>query len=264
MTVYILLAYNVYISIDGFVVCGARSDKLLKIPSLHSWISVLPDSVRDKVIAQMQRRRYSDGDSVWVVGDKGTACFLIESGRICMCNYSADGKEVRMGELLAGDCFGEMALIDHLPRFNNVYAVGEAVLLVLQQDRFQALYETHAEIARALNVFLSYRLRFIYINAADASVLNLRDRLIRLVTRLGYGVPREVDGSCVVDNISHETLANMVGATRQGTSRVLKALEQDGLVEISYGKLRIPDLRKMARQCEHWVSGDLIVPRYGE
>lgn len=237
---------------------------MLKIPNLHNWISGLPDPIKEAVLAQMQPRRYADGETVWAVGDTGKSAYIIDSGRVRLCNYSFDGKEVRMGELRDGDCFGEMALIDDLPRFNNVYAVGDTLLQVLPKNRFVMLYEKYPEIARSLNVFLCHRLRFVYINAADASVLGLRDRLVRLVTRLGYGVPREADGGCVVEGISHEALANMVGATRQGTSRELKALEQKGLIEIRYGKLRIPDLRALARQCEHWVAGDLIVPRYGD
>lgn len=233
---------------------------MLKIPDLHSWINYLPGDVRQAVLARMQPRRYTDGEAVYCVGEPGDACYFIEAGKVRICNYTADGKEFQMVELVSEECCGEIAMIDDLPRFNSAYAVGDTLLRVLPKPAFRRLYEEHGAIARALNVFFAHRFRSLYMSAADANMLTLKQRLIRTIAMLGYN-GRVEDGRRVIDEVSHQALALTLGATRQGVSRELKALEKEGLIELRYGKIVVVDIDELLRRCEHLVSGDLVVAK---
>jgi CRP-like cAMP-binding protein len=236
---------------------------MLALPGLHGWIQQLPEPVRDAVLAATRPREVAAGEAVYELGAAPNACYLIERGRVRICNFTESGKEVSMGELLPGDCLGEVGMIDSLPRFNTAVAVEDSRLLVLMRADFERLYDAHPEIARQLNRQLAYRLRLIYMQAEEANALSLGQRLARTLARLGYsaGVAQE-GGDLLVQPVSHEALAHMLGATRQAVSQEMKRLERAELIRISYGKVFIRDIEALMEPVEALIGGEPVVSTY--
>lgn len=234
-----------------------------KVQSLHNWINSLPGAVRSAIVQRMRPRDYDDGAAVYSLGEEGRELYLIESGKVSICNYSEAGREVQLAELREGDCFGEMSLIDGLPRANNAYSVGVSRLKVLRHPDFAHLYAEHPEIALELNQLLCHRIRMSYTAIQDASVLTLKDRLSRLLSRLGFSIGvADQQGVTVVEGVPHEHLARMLGTTRQSVSRELKVLEKAGLVRCSYGRILIPDITTLVSNCDGLIGEESIVADY--
>jgi CRP/FNR family cyclic AMP-dependent transcriptional regulator len=91
---------------------------------------------------------------------------LCEQGRVGQEFFLIlDGKAVvkrngrRIGSLGRGDHFGEMALLDRLPRSASVVAESDMDLLVLSQREFNALMDRVPTLSRKLLAALSERLR---------------------------------------------------------------------------------------------------------
>ncbi len=236
---------------------------MLGLPGLHSWIAGLPDAVRDAVLAAMTTRSLAAGDAVYTLGSTPDACYMIERGRVRIFNVSDAGREVTLGELRTGDCIGEVGMIDSLPRFNSAVAVDDTELLVLARPDFDRLYAAHPEIARQLNRLLAYRVRFFYMHAEESRALSLGQRLARLLARTAYGVGVAQDnGDILIESLSHEALANMLGGTRQAVSQEIKRLERAGLVRSSYGKVYVCDLVGLLQPVEDLIGAEAVVPTY--
>lgn len=234
-----------------------------KVLSLHNWINSLPSTVRVALLQRMRPRDYDDGAAVYSLGEEGQELYLIEAGRVNICNYSEAGREVQLAELREGDCFGEMSLIDGLPRANNAYSVGTSRLQVLRSQDFRPLYAEYPQIALELNQLLCRRVRISYTLVQDASVLTLKDRLSRLLSRLGFSIGvADEQGVTVVEGVPHEHLARMLGTTRQSVSRELKVLEKADLLRCSYGRILIPDITSLVINCDSLIGGESIVPDY--
>ena len=75
---------------------------------------------------------FSDGEYVIRAGDTGTEMYIIQSGRVEVQRPTRDGP-LALGMLGPGDFFGEMSLLESLPRDADVRAVGDTVLLVINQ-----------------------------------------------------------------------------------------------------------------------------------
>lgn len=211
----------------------------------------------------MRPRHCADGASIYLLNDPSNELYLIRSGRVRIGNESYAGTELIIAVFHPGDCFGEVGLIDGLPRFNSTYAVGTTELLVLRKPDFDGLVSAYPEIWRALSLNLCYRLRVAYGLTQDAAVLTLQQRLARLLVRLAYTSGRQDEaGRTVVHDISHEDLARMLGATRQGVSRTLKGLEDAGEIQLSYRKIIVQDLEALAADYESLVGGEGVVPDY--
>src|SRR5688572_30996289 len=65
--------------------------------------------------------RIQAGDSFFREGDAADAMFVLERGRVSVVKRWKD-RDYPLGDLGAGDCFGEMALIDLFPRSASVVA----------------------------------------------------------------------------------------------------------------------------------------------
>ncbi|GGO88895.1 catabolite gene activator [Marinobacterium nitratireducens] len=234
-----------------------------KIRALHSWIEHLPPDIREAVLARMRRRHYCDGEAVYRLGEEGHELYMVESGKVRSSNYTLKGKEIQYTVLQAGDCFGELSLIDGLCRVHSTYAQGPADLLVLHKRDFDDLYARYSEIPIQINKLLSCRLRIAHTSVDEATVLSMQDRLARLLGRLGYSVGVEdKHGAIVLEGFTHAHLARMLGSNREGISRELKKLEEAGLLRRSYGKILIPDIRSLIGSCDGLVGGEPIVPDY--
>ena len=86
-------------------------------------------------------------------GSTGTAIYVILSGRV---RVERGGNQV--GELGAGDFFGELALIEEEPRSASVIAVDETECLLFPAWEFRALLDEQPQIAVAIMRALIERL----------------------------------------------------------------------------------------------------------
>ncbi|MEP5765120.1 MAG: Crp/Fnr family transcriptional regulator [Halieaceae bacterium] len=234
-----------------------------KVQNLHDWVSELSDAVRDEVISSFVDRNLIAGEFLYRQGDPAESCFQVTEGRIKVCNTNFAGQELVHTYLLKGDCVGDWSLLIDEPRMNYAVACGVSAVSVLRKSDFMHLYMKHAEIPRAISRVMARRLRLIFMLTEDASLLPLRERLARAVIRTAHALGEKgEDGSVTIENISHDELAKMVGATRPSVGRELKKLEREGAIRIQYGKLIISNFAAFGAQYDHLLSVEPVTPDY--
>ena len=115
---------------------------LLEIPIFHG-LSALQAG---KLLTRCVERAYEAGDPIFDEGDLGKALFLILSGRVAIYKKTADAGELALATLASGGYFGELALLDTLPRSAGARALEKTVLLILYRSDFDDLVSAHADI----------------------------------------------------------------------------------------------------------------------
>jgi CRP-like cAMP-binding protein len=231
------------------------------IYNLHNFIDQLPEPILSKWIELSIERVYQNEECIYHQGDESTEVYQICSGSIRLCNYSEEGKEMVVASFKTGDCFGEMGLIDLLPRSSHAIAVGEVRLRILSKKHFQKMYDIHPEIAKQINLMLVHRVRLLWQYTEDASTLNLHQRLARTLMRLKHSHGQEEDNNYYIST-SHEELGRMLGASRQSISKELKSLEKEGCIEVQYGKICILDLAALNASYENLMGQEQLTPVY--
>jgi CRP-like cAMP-binding protein len=84
------------------------------------------------------------GDLFFHEGDRADSMFVLETGRVSIFRRIYD-QELFLRELGAGDCFGELALMDLLPRSASVRALEDCRALQLSSATLLTLYRRHPE-----------------------------------------------------------------------------------------------------------------------
>lgn len=111
---------------------------------------------------------YADGEVICRQGEIGDRMFVVQSGTVVVARED-DGIEVTLGELEAGDLFGEMAIFDRQPRSATVRAKRNARVLTLDKRGFVKRVHEDPSLAYRLLRDLSRRVR-----ALDSQLSGLR------------------------------------------------------------------------------------------
>jgi CRP/FNR family transcriptional regulator, cyclic AMP receptor protein len=204
-----------------------------------------PDDL-ELIAGYMVRTRYARGELIFRRGDPGRAIYVIESGRVKISLSSAEGKEVILALLGAGDFFGELAVLDGEPRSADAAAFEPTSLLVLLRQDLRRDLEARPRIAVELLAALSRRLRAADGVIADAAFLDVPGRVAQTLLRLAEDEQR---AGAVGPRLTQAELAGLVGATRESVVRCLGAFERAGLIRRSGGRITVlrPDaLRRRA------------------
>lgn len=107
------------------------------------------------VEAFAHERRFLAGEVVFDAGEEGQALYVIVAGRVAV---HADSQATALAELGPGAFFGEMGLLDDVPRSAQVRAVEPSTLVVLPRTDFERLMASHARIASSISLQLARHL----------------------------------------------------------------------------------------------------------
>ena len=103
-------------------------------------------------------KEYQDQETICGQGAAGDCMFVIQAGRAQVLRTEGD-REVVVGELSAGDVFGEMAIFDRQPRSASVRAKGTARVLTLDKRSFMRRVHEDPSLAFEILQKMSLRIR---------------------------------------------------------------------------------------------------------
>ena len=205
---------------------AAVSTAVLKnVPLLASF----PDEQLRVLTAVVNRRSVPRGTVVIAAGDPTDALYIVISGRLKVMMSDAEGKEVILSLLGAGEYFGEMGLIDDSPRSASVVATEPCELLAIARRDFKRCMAENFEMATTVMRGLVRRLRDADRKIGSLALLDVYGRVARLLIDMA----EEVDGQKIVTHkIAKQDIAKMIGASREMVSRVMKDLQIGGFIEM--------------------------------
>lgn len=137
-----------------------------KINFLHN--IKLFEGIRKKdiiyILENLQERKYLKGETIFAQNDIGRALFIIYKGKVGIYRYDeVEKKNVLLSEVIEGEFFGEMALLEEMPRTASAIALEDTVIFMLFKNKLQSIMYSKAKIGVSiiyhLAEILSARLR---------------------------------------------------------------------------------------------------------
>ena len=185
-------------------------------------------------------RRQQAGTVLFREGDRGATMYVIRSGKVKIVKLIGD-TELTLAVLGPGEFFGEMALLEGLPRSAGATVVEDALLIELERTAFEALVRKNGEIAVRLLRRLSARLR-----EADRQIQALMSRsgaarALSLVRNLAE--PPNSDGHRYLPvDLTPDTVTRRVGLDGDEALRVKQTFARCGLLVAKGGRFALgPD-----------------------
>lgn len=206
---------------------------------------LLSPEVMEEILKTGSSQSYSENQIVQQRGDTEQGISIVESGQVAAGNFGLDGSFLFSALLGAGECFGELTLFAGLPRTQNIWSLESTVITYVRATQFLPLFDREPAIPRALLTLTLLRNHEL-IELLDAQRrLSLPTRILKLLLN---GTDDEVETGVV--ECRQEDLAFMLGVSRVSVGKALKRMQNEGLVALEYGRIRLPDIQRLVEIVE--------------
>lgn len=184
-----------------------------------------------------RERSYPKGSVIVFEDDPGDSLYLVAGGQVKVVLIAEDGREVILSVLGEGSFFGEMAVIDEEPRSAHVIAMDDSNLLVLRREDFHARLRQSPEVAIALLKETSRRLRRADEKIGSLVLLDVNGRVAHLLLRMA----EDEGGERITRKLTHHTIAQMIGSSRETVSRTMRNLVERGIIQVTRKDITLMD-----------------------
>ncbi|ARU47677.1 Crp/Fnr family transcriptional regulator [Sulfurospirillum diekertiae] len=171
--------------------------------------------------------------------------FVILEGRVKISQINFEtGKEQILYLLSNGDMYDIITLLDAKVHENVAMALDNVKLLVFPIELFREWIETKPSFNKLFLPYVAKQLREVETLASDLSLYDTTTRLIKLIAK---NIETQGDKQTLklINNLSHEELASLVGTVRKVLNRNLQSLKKQGLIDIKRKEIFIKDSQNL-------------------
>ncbi|MEJ2309908.1 MAG: Crp/Fnr family transcriptional regulator [Gammaproteobacteria bacterium] len=182
----------------------------------------------DALEKTLRPRSFNKGDMVIRQGDEGDALYLVITGRLKVVSSCEEGKEALLDFFGPNDYFGELALLDPNVRSASVIAVENSDLLCITRRKLMNFLQDNPEANLSLMRGLARRTRAISQNLSSLAQLDVYGRIARVIIQEAA----DEGGRLITPQLTQKEIGEMIGASREMVSRILKDLRTGGYISI--------------------------------
>jgi CRP/FNR family transcriptional regulator, cyclic AMP receptor protein len=207
----------------------------------NTWFRELPGDLARALVGAATLRSFASGEVIHCQGDPSDALYAVVAGSVKVSSLSAEGRECVFRYLSPGNWFGEIGMLDGMPRTHDAVAAQPTRVLLVPPDALAEVLARHPAFYKFLSLLLCRVVRTAFTMLNDTTLLSVSARLAkRLLSFAEASVP--TGGECAV-HLTQEELATLVNATRQTVNKRLADWQKLGWIELRYARIviRNPD-----------------------
>lgn len=211
--------------------------------------SELDDVQLEQLAGVVREQHYKKNVTLFHVDDPGNALFILKNGLVKITIEDQNGREIILRMLYPTDFFGEMSLIDDMPRSATVTALEPSDAMVIYRDAFLNLIEKNPDILLKMTIVLSRRLRRVNELIRSLAFHDVYGKVARVLLNLATEKGRATEAGTVIDlRLTQQELAELAGMSRETMTRTLRDFQQAGCVRIESGIITILEIGMLQRE----------------
>ena len=201
----------------------------------------LPDLVSKKKLI-----KYEQGDMAFDSHDTMKYFYFIMGGKIKISQINPDtAKEQTISILTRGDMFDTITLLDAEEHEYISTVLEESEVVQVPIAHVRDLIDNDTKFKSFFFPYLANQMRKTEQLAVDLSLYDVYNRLLRLIGRNVDGSSQNGSKLNLIDNLSHEELASLVGSVRKVVNRSLQKLKDEGVIELSRKHIKLKNLKNL-------------------
>jgi CRP-like cAMP-binding protein len=223
---------------------ASAADKLALLRN-HSLFGQLPPAVIEHVGSYIKRRTLPRGSAIFAKGDPGSGLMGVLTGSVKISVPSADGRDIVLNIIHAGEIFGEIALLDGHPRTADATAMTDCELMVIERRDFIPFLRGQPDLTMQIIETLCARLRRTSEQVQDVTFLNLPTRLAKALLRLAAD-EAEGPASTRKVTITQREISQIIGRSRESTNKQLRIWVKQEWIRLERGTVTVLRRDKLA------------------
>ena len=185
----------------------------------------------DKFLEHCHKRQVSAKSIIISANDKPDVLYFILEGSVTVLIEDEDGHEVVLAYLNKGELFGEMGLFEeHHNRSAWVRARSDCELAEMSYAKFRQLASEHSDIVFAMASQMASRLRLTSRKVSDLVFIDVSGRVAHTLLDLCKQPDAMTHPDGMQIRITRQEIGRIVGCSREMVGRVLKSMEEQGLL----------------------------------
>ena len=163
--------------------------------------------------------------------------YFVASGRLKAYQMEENNsREFTFFILKKGDAFDLLCLLDGCAHEIYYESIDRVSLLCINMNKMKDWVKTHPQINKNLLPYLGKQIRILEDYAANVTLIPISARLARLILKYVNVDSQQLE---VINDLSNEEIANLIGSTRAVVNRHLQQFKQDGIINIGRHKVEI-------------------------
>jgi CRP-like cAMP-binding protein len=219
-------------------------DKLAPLRN-HPLFREFPPAIVEQLGTYMTRRSVRRGAIIFAKGDPGTGLMAVLWGSVKISVTTSEGHEAVLNMINPGQAFGEIALLDGRPRTADAVAMTDCELMVIDRRDFIPLLRREPDVALKCIEILCARIRRTSEQVEDLMYVSFPVRLAKALLQLTGGV--EASASQRKVRITQRELSNIIGMSREGTNKQLRAWEERKWVRLERGGIALINVEALVK-----------------
>ncbi len=168
--------------------------------------------------------------------------FILKKGRVRLYRLAADGRSLTTAIIEAGQIFGEMVTLGQ--QMDDTYgeAIDRCVVCIMSRSDVYQLLLSDPRISARIAETLGARVAELERRLGDTVLMSVPSRIASALAAMASSGRGDV-------RLTHEQLADLIGTTRETTTKVLGDLRERGLINLRRGRISVTDadgLRRLA------------------
>lgn len=201
------------------------------------------------LMALAKRRTFRNGEVIFHREDPGQVLYVIKEGKVKICLISPDGQEISLVVFGKGECFGEFAILDGLPRSADAVALEKVECYTLQRSDFHNAIMKNPKIAIQIIEVLTRRLRSTDQMVEDLIFLDVYGRVAKKLLELADTHGSKVDDGTRIDvRLTQQEIAAMVGASRESVNKVMGYFTDKNFISTDKHKITLHRISELERR----------------
>ncbi|WP_172592915.1 cAMP-activated global transcriptional regulator CRP [[Haemophilus] ducreyi] len=215
-------------------------DISISTPRLDGEVSP-PPSIHDPAVewflTHCHIHRYPSKYTLIHAGEEANSLFYIVSGSVAVFIKDDEGKEMILSHLGQGEFVGEISLFEEntQPRTAWVKTKDACEIAEISYEKFKQLVHVNPDILMYLAAQMACRLRQTSRQVSNLAFLDVTGRIAQTLMNLAKMPEAMTHPEGMQIKITRQEIGQMVGCSRETVGRILKMLEDEGLIS-AHGK----------------------------
>lgn len=216
--------------------------------SLSPWVTWDIEKWK-KLYEGIQPKAYSKKSSIFNQGDPSDYLHIVDSGRVRIACYTADGGEKHLYIAEKGCLFCENALFSEKKFYYSAVAIVNSQIYDIPKARVMEVLKDDWEVTSELLKFTARKNLMFLGQIADLSFTQSAARIGKTLLNLvnQYGVEDESGGIRINIRFTHQDVASIVATTRVTVSNVFNYFIDEGILARPNGYFVVKDIDKLIR-----------------
>lgn len=185
--------------------------------------------------------------------DRDDLMFILKNGKVRIFRLSSEGKMITLAILKGGDVFGTMSMIKGNIAGAFAQTLEDSYICIIPQGDLRGAIKEIPDIALRLIENINHRLKEAENRIEDFVFRDVPGRIASILLKLSEQFGSVSPGGIEIDlKMTHQELADMVGAARETVTMVLNEFKLDGVIKINEKHITIIEEKTL----KEWAGRD--------